>query len=122
MQNAKVKKEDISVRTKMFALQVIALYRMLPRTVEAQVIGKQILRSGTSVGAQYREGKRARSRAEFLSKLEGALQEIEEMGYWLELLVESKILPQDKLEPLQQEQKELTAILISSVNTAKSQT
>lgn len=79
---------DLPVRTKLFALRVIRLYAALPKTTESQVIGKQILRSGTSVGAHYREAKRARSTAEFVSKIECALQELEETIYWLELLAE----------------------------------
>ncbi|HSX26532.1 MAG TPA: four helix bundle protein [Chlamydiales bacterium] len=110
---------DLSVRTKSFALRIIRLFQSLPSTVEGQVIGKQVLRSGTSVGAQYREAKRARSKAEFHSKLESALQELEETGYWLELLVESGIVSEEKLSLLPQEQDELTAILVTATNTAK---
>jgi four helix bundle protein len=84
---------DLKTRTKAFALRVIRLYSALPQTPVAQVIGKQLLRSGTSVGAHYREGARSRSDAEFISKLEGALQELEETAYWLELLGESGTLP-----------------------------
>jgi len=80
-------------RTKAFALRVIRLYAALPKTTEAQVIGKQVLRSGTSVGAHYREAQRAKSDADFISKIEGGLQEAEETAYWLELLGESGILP-----------------------------
>ena len=121
MQNSEVKEKtfDLSLRTKKFALRIINLFQVLPHTIEAQVIGKQILRCGTSVGAQYREAKRARSKAEFLSKIESSLQELEETGYWLELLVESGIVSQEKLHSLSQEQNELTAILVSTVNTAK---
>ena len=72
------KPEDLRTRTKRFALRVIRLYSSLPKKTEAQVIGKQLLRSGTSVGAHYREAVRSRSDAEFISKLEGGLQELEE--------------------------------------------
>ena len=116
MQN---EKKDLSFRTKAFALRIIRLFRRLPRTVEAQVIGKQILRSGTSIGAQYCEAQRARSRAEFQSKLESALQELEETRYWLELLFESSICTKSKLSNLFQEQDELQAMFIASINTAK---
>lgn len=78
---------DLKIRTKQFALRIIRLYSALPDTTEAQVIGKQILRSGTSVGAHYHEGIRSRSKAEFISKLEGGLQELEETVYWMELIV-----------------------------------
>lgn len=87
--------------------------------VAAQVLGKQVLRSGTSVGAHYREGHRARSNAEFISKLEGALQEHDETSYWLELLVEGGLVPHEKLAGLIQETEELTAILVTCVKNAK---
>lgn len=77
------KGKDLKLRTKNFALRIIKLFSALPKQTEAQVIGKQILRSGTSVGAQYREACRARSDAEFISKIESGLQELEETMYWL---------------------------------------
>src|SRR4051812_42407901 len=91
---------DLKVRTKRFALRIIRLSAALPGTPVGRVIGTQILRSGTSVGAQYREGCRARSDAEFISKLEGSLQELEETAYWLELLVEGEIVPKEQLTDL----------------------
>ncbi len=106
-------------RTKTYALRMIKLYQILPKNGEAQVIGKQILRSGTSVGAQYREACRAKSPADFISKMEGSLQELDETGYWLELLAESGIMPTDQLADLQKENSELTAIFVTSVRTAK---
>ena len=84
-----------------------------------QVIGKQLLRSGTSVGAHYREGTRSRSQAEFISKIEGALQELEESAYWLELLGESELLKPERLTDLRKESEELTAILVTCVKNAK---
>ncbi len=110
---------DLKVRTKQFALRVIRVFGALPRTTEAQVIGKQLLRSGTSVGAHYREGCRARSTAEFVSKLEGGLQELEESSYWLELLIEAEIMPPNRLTDLLAEADELTAILVTCVKRAK---
>ena len=110
---------DLKNRTKTFALRIIRLYQALPKSGEAQVIGKQILRSGTSVGAQYREACRAKSPADFINKMEGSLQELDETGYWLELLAESKIIPVDKLNDLQKETNELTAIFVASVKTTK---
>jgi four helix bundle protein len=83
------------------------------------VIGKQLLRSGTSVGAHYREATRARSDAEFISKLEGGLQELEESAYWVELLSESGIVAPARLTELQKETDELTAIFITCVKNAK---
>ena len=106
-------------RTKTYALRIIKLYQALPKSGETQVIGKQILRSGTSVGAQYREACRAKSQADFINKMEGSLQELDETGYWLELLTESQIVPAERLADLQKESNELTAIFVTSVKTAK---
>ncbi len=86
------------------------------------MIGKQVLRSGTSVGAQFRESQRAKSDADFINKLEGALQELDETGYWLELLVESGIVFAEKLASLQKETDELTAILVTIVTKVKKRT
>lgn len=113
-------KQDILERTKAFALRVIRLYAALPKTTEAQVLGNQILRSGTSVGAHLRESKRSRSEAEMVSKIEGALQELEETVYWLELLTESGIVKAELLAPLTEEAHELIAILVTSAKTVKS--
>jgi four helix bundle protein len=110
---------DLRTRTKQFALRIIRLFGALPKTVEAQVLGKQLLRCGTSVGAHYREGHRARSSAEFISKLEGGLQELDETSYWLELLVESGIMPETQLAALIEEANQLTAILVTCVKRAK---
>ena len=110
---------DLQARTKSFALRVVRLYCSLPKTTEAQVLGKQALRSGTSVGAHYREAMRARSVAEFVSKVEGGLQELEETAYWLELLVECGIVPEARLSDLLRETGELTAMLVASARTAK---
>ena len=113
---------DLKTRTKAFALRVIRLYSALPRTTESQVIGRQLLRSGTSVGAHYRESVRARSTAEFVSKLEGGLQELEETAYWLELLADSAIVASARLDDLRHEVEELTAILVTCVRNAKHRT
>ena|SRR6059058_3484664 len=112
-------KRDLQVRTKSFALRIVRLYCSLPKTTEAQVLGRQLLRSGTSVGAHYREAMRARSVAEFISKVEGGLQELEETSYWMELLVESEIVSETRLSNLLQEANEITAMLVSSARTAK---
>ena len=112
---------DLRTRTKQLAIRVIRLYSALPNTNVAQVLGKQLLRSGTSVGAHYREGCRARSKAEFISKLEGGLQELEETAYWLELQMEGEVVLADKLRSLQQETNELTAIFVTCVKKAKSE-
>ena len=113
---------DLLERTKQFSLRVIRLYSALPETTECRVIGKQILRSGTSVGAHVREGKRSRSKAEMISKTEVALQELEETIYWMELLVESGIVKPRRLSELMREADELMAILVTSVKTLKHRT
>ena len=100
-------------------LRIIRLYAALPKSTEAQVIGKQLLRSGTSVGAHYRESLRSRSNAEVVSKIEGGLQELEETRYWLELLAESGIIHQERLAFLFQESDELMAILVTCVKKVK---
>jgi four helix bundle protein len=113
------RERDLVQRTKSFALRIIRLYCSLPKSTEAQVMGRQLLRSGTSVGAHYRERTRARSTAEFISKIEGGLQELEETSYWLELLTEAGIVPSQRLAGLLEEADQLTAILVASVRTAK---
>jgi four helix bundle protein len=89
------------------------------KITEAQVLGKQVLRSGTSVGAHYREATRARSPAEFISKIEVGLQELEETVYWLELLIDAQLVDESRLCELLREAGELTAIFVSSAKTAK---
>jgi four helix bundle protein len=114
-----MKAQDLRIRTKAFALRIIRLYASLPKSTEAQVLGKQVLRSGTSVGAHYREACRAKSDADFISKIEGGLQELEETAYWLELLAESNIFPADRLKPLHDEAGELLAMLVTMVKNVK---
>jgi four helix bundle protein len=99
---------------------IVRLYVGLPNSAVAQVLGRQMLRSGTSVGAHYREGTRARSTAEFISKLEGGLQELEETTYWLELLDEAGVPPGDRIRQARVEADEVAAMLTSSVRTVKS--
>jgi hypothetical protein len=79
---------ELSIRTKEFALRIIRLYCSLPKSTQAPVLGKQVLRSGTSLGANYREAKRSRSKVEFIAKIGDCLKELDETAYWLELLVE----------------------------------
>lgn len=110
---------DILIRTRTFALTIVRLYASLPQSVEAQVMGKQLLRSSTSTGAHLREARFRRSSAEMLSKIEVALQELEESRYWLELLVGSEILTQQKTKPLEREIGELIAILVTSARKIK---
>ena len=112
--------QDLRTRTKQFALRIIRLYGALPNRVAAQVIGKQLLRSGTSVGAHYREAQRAKSDADFISKMEGGLQELDESAYWLELLEEAEIVTAVRLKPLRDEADELIAIFVTIVKKVKS--
>ena len=109
----------LELRTKQFALRVIELFATLPGSAAAQILGRQMLRSGTSVGAQYREAVRAKSRADFVSKIEGSLQELEETRYWFDLLTESRIVADDRVQSLTQEAEELTRMLVASARTAK---
>lgn len=114
-----LKASDLRDRTKQFALRMIRMFTALPKTTEAQVLGKQVLRSATSVGANYREAYRGRSRAEFIAKAGDCLKEIEETGYWLELLVESGIVDKQRFEGLMTECDELTAIFVTIIRKSK---
>lgn len=111
---------DLSLRTKQYALRIIRLFSSLPKTTEAQVLGKQLLRSGTSVAANYREGTRARSSAEMVSKFGIVEQELAESLLWLELLVESGIIRIDLLRDLLDETEQLLRIVVTSIKTIKS--
>lgn len=120
MQKEKIlKANDLRDRTKQFALRMIRMYSALPKTTEAQVLGKQVLRSATSVGANYREAYCGRSRAEFIAKAGDCLKELEETGYWLELLTESGIVAENRLQELRTECDELTAIFVTIINKSK---
>lgn len=110
---------DLRERTKHFGLRVVRMFSRLPKTTEAQVLGKQILRSGTSVGANYREAYRARSKSEFIAKCGDSLRELEETAYWLELLVDGKIVPPELLAALRQECDELIAIFVTILKRSK---
>lgn len=111
---------DLRQVTKAFALKIVNLYSALPKSTEAQVLGKQVLRSGTSIGAHYREALRSRSDAEYISKLETGLQELEETLYWLELLSELRMIDSVRFQDLQKQADELIAVLVACVKTAKS--
>jgi four helix bundle protein len=112
-------KEEMQQRTQQFALRVIRLVNSLPKAKTAQVIGHQLLRSATSVGANYRAACRAKSTADFISKMGTVEEEADESLYWMELLVEAGIVKQENLEPLMQEADELAAITVASIETAK---
>ena len=110
---------DLRERTTNFALRIVRMYSGLPKSVVAQTLGKQVLRSGTSAGTQFRESQRAKSDGDFINKLEGCLQEADETAYWLELLVKSGIVPAQKLESLRKETDEIIAILVTIVTKVK---
>jgi four helix bundle protein len=116
MQN---EEKDLGLRTKTFARRVIRLYVAFPKETLAQVLGKQALRAGTSIGANYREANRARSKAEFIAKVGDCLKEADETAYWLELLVEENVIGRAKLEPLLMETNELISIFVTILKRAK---
>jgi four helix bundle protein len=112
--------EDLKARTKRFALRIIRVVDALPRTTSGRAIGNQLVRAGTAVGANYRAACRGRSRAEFIAKLGVVIEEADECGYWLELIMEADLLPRWRIEPLHQEANELAAIFVASVQTSRS--
>ena len=111
--------EELKARTKQFAIRVITMFRALPRTEEARLIGRQVLRSGTAVAANYRAACRARSRAEFVAKMGLVVEESDETILWLELLVETGIVQRQRMDPLLREANELVLIFAASRRTAK---
>ena len=111
--------DDLKRRTKRFALRIIRLVESLPKEQTSDVIGRQLLRSSTSVGANYRAACRAKSTADFISKMGTVEEEADESLYWMELLIEAKIAKPVKLESLMNEADELLAITVVSINTAK---
>lgn len=113
------KRHDFRRRTKDVALRIIRLVEALPKKPAAFAIGNQLLRSGMSVGANHRAAKRARSRAEFAAKMGIVEEELDECLYWMELLVESGMVPADRLRPLVEEVNELLAITVASIRTTK---
>ena len=112
-------REEMKKRTKQFALRVIQLIESLPRTRTADVLARQLLRSGTSVGANYRSACRAKSSADFVSKMGTVEEEADESLYWMELLIDAGIVESKMLEPLMKEADELLAITVSSIKTAR---
>lgn len=111
--------EDTRSRTKAYALRIIKLFGALPGDTVSQVLGKQVLRSGTSVGANYREASRSRSDAEFVAKIGDCLKELDESAYWLELLVESETIPKNRLSNLIDETDQLLAIFTTISKNVK---
>jgi four helix bundle protein len=109
--------DEFRDRTKKFALRIIKLYQSLPKTEEARIIGKQLLRSGTSIGANYRSATKGRSEKEFISKLSISNEEADETCYWIELLIESQIIEEGRLKELYNESVEISKILAVSRKT-----
>ncbi|MGP8198327.1 MAG: four helix bundle protein [Limisphaerales bacterium] len=105
--------KDLRERTKSFARRIIRLFAALPRNTASQILGRQLLRSGTSIGANYREANRARSKPEFIAKVGDCLREADETAYWLELLSEENFVPTAKLKPLLDETNEIIAIFVT---------
>jgi four helix bundle protein len=112
--------EELRLRTKQFALRVIKLVAALPKTIEGRAIASQLVRCGTSVAANYRAACRARSRSEFVAKMGIVLEEADEAQLWLELIIESKLLPTKRVESLLGEATELVAIFVTSRKSASS--
>ena len=116
-----VSPEELQERTKQFALRIIKLYRALPKSGKARVLGNRVLRSGTSVAANYRAAGRARSRAEFAAKIGTAVEETDDTVFWLELIVDAGIMRRNRMENLLKEDNELLVVFAASHGTARSQ-
>ena len=115
----RMKHQNLQIRTKQFALQVIKFCEGLPKDETSRILARQLLRSGTSVGANYRAACRSKSKPAFISKMGDVLEEADESGYWVELLHESGKVNEKTAAPVLDEANELVAIAISSINTAK---
>lgn len=111
--------DALKSRTKQFSLRVIRLFKGLPRSEEAKIIGRQVLRSGTSIGANYRAACRVRTSKEFASKIRIVVEEADETAYWLELLIEGGIVAKNRLDALLAEINELVAIFAASLHTVQ---
>lgn len=110
--------QEMIARTKQFALRIMKLVGALPKTIQGRAIGNQIMRSGTSVAANYRAACRARSKSEFIAKLGTVEEEADETAFWLELIIEGGLLSSQQIEPLLSEARELVAITAASKKTA----
>jgi four helix bundle protein len=117
--NRKVQKQDFQKRTMEFGLRVVHLVETLPKTQTAQVLGRQLLRSGTSVGANYRSAVRGKSRADFIAKMEIVEEECDEAIYWMEMLIEAGLVRRESLRDLVDEANQIVAITVSSIKTAR---
>jgi len=111
--------EELKSRTRTFGLRVIRLVESLPKTRTADVIGRQLLKCGTSVGANYRAACRAKSQADFIAKMGIVEEEADESAYWIEMILEAGIVRKEKLAGLLDEANQLVAIAVSSIRTAK---
>lgn len=111
--------DELKLRTKQFALRVISLVDALPKTLTGRTLGAQLIRSGTSVAANYRAACRARSKNEFISKLGTVVEEADESVFWLEMIIETKLLKQVLVESLLKEASEITAIMVASSNSSR---
>ena len=111
--------EELKKRTKQYALRIIKLVKALPKTIEGRTIGNQLIRCGTSVGANYRAACRARSNAEFVAKIGIVVEEADEAAFWLELIIEAELLKKDLIEPILQETNEIVAIMVASRKSAE---
>ena len=114
-----MKPEEFKKRTRAYALRIIRLFEALPQTGAAPILGRQLLRAGTSVGANYRAACRAKSRADFISKMGNVEEECDETLYWMELLVDSNIVKASRAGELMEEGAELLALVVASINTAR---
>ncbi len=114
--------QELFERCKRFAVEIILLVRKFPKTVDGYVVGRQLAKSGTAIGANYRSSRRAKSHADFVSKMKVSEEEADESVYWLTLVEETKIVNDPKVKQLLQEANELTAIFTSANKTAKSKT
>jgi four helix bundle protein len=112
--------DEMKQRTRAFALRVIRLVEALPKTKTADVVGKQLLRCGTSVGANYRASCRAKSPADFIAKMGIVEEEADETIYWMEMLIESGLIEKDRVAGLLDEANQIVAIVVSSIKTARS--
>lgn len=111
--------DDLKIRTKRFALRTLKLVEALPNTISGRAVGGQMVRSGTSVAANYRAACKARSKAEFISKLGIVEEESDESAFWLEMIMDSELMSKSLIENLHREATEITAIIASSRMTAK---
>lgn len=111
---------ELKERTKAYGLRIIRLFEALPtRGIAASIIGRQLIRSGTSVGANYRAACRAKSRADFISKMGTVEEEADESLYWLEMLMEAGMVKPERIQGLRAEGNEILAVVVSSINTAR---